>query len=29
MDAEAKYYISTDIDLSAEEILSIYEDRWI
>lgn len=28
MDAEAKYYISTDTDLTAEEILSIYEDRW-
>jgi len=28
MDAEAKYYISTDIDISAEEIPSIYEDQW-
>ena len=23
-----KYYICTDLSLSAEEILSIYEDRW-
>lgn len=28
MDAEPGYYISTDTDLSAEEILYIYEDRW-
>ncbi len=28
MDADAKYYISTDTDLTAKEILSIYEDRW-
>jgi hypothetical protein len=27
-DAEPKYYISTDVDLSPKEILSIYEDRW-
>ena len=28
MNAEAKYYVSTDADIAAEEILSIYEDRW-
>jgi hypothetical protein len=27
-DAEPKYYISTDVDLSPKEIISIYEDRW-
>jgi hypothetical protein len=27
-DAEPKYYISTDTELTAREILSIYEDRW-
>mgnify|MGYP001591539296 CR=1 FL=1 len=27
-DAEPKYYISTDTELNAKEILSIYEDRW-
>ena len=27
-DAEPKYYISTDTELTAKEILSIYEDRW-
>jgi hypothetical protein len=26
--AEPKYYISTDKELTAKEILSIYEDRW-
>jgi len=28
LDAEPKYYICTDVDLPAKEILSIYEDRW-
>lgn len=28
LDAEPKYYICTDTDLPAKEILSIYEDRW-
>lgn len=28
LNAESGYYISTEIDLSAKEILSIYEDRW-
>jgi DDE superfamily endonuclease len=28
IDAEPKYYISTDTDLTAKKILSIYEDRW-
>lgn len=28
VDAEPNYYISTDIELSPNEILSIYEDRW-
>ncbi len=27
-DAEPNYYISTDTELTAKEILSIYEDRW-
>ena len=27
-DAEPKYYISTDTELTAKEILSIYEDGW-
>lgn len=28
IDAEPKYYISTDTDLTAKKILSIYVDRW-
>ncbi len=28
MNAEPKYYICTDIDLTAKKILSIYSDRW-
>jgi hypothetical protein len=28
IDAEPKYYISTDTDLTAKKMLSIYEDRW-
>ncbi len=28
LDAEPKFYVCTNTNLSAEEILSIYEDRW-